>query len=130
MVTPVTVAQVATPVTVAPATVAPVIIEPVKTATIAPAEKYQGPYGPHSKSLHCSSYGFFNPDSGVRIWYRRYKIHDLQMKKNPHLDAKRAFGQYQEVNGSAVLVKQPTNTIVLNVITLLLPHSEGFIIFI
>ena len=58
MVTPVTVAQVATPVTVAPATVAPVIIEPVKTATIAPAEKYQGPYGPHSKSLHCSSYGF------------------------------------------------------------------------
>ena len=52
------------------------------------------------------------------------------MKKNPHLDAKRAFGQYQEVNGSAVLVKQPTNTIVLNVITLLLPHSEGFIILI
>lgn len=45
-----------TPVTVTPAQVTPVVVEPVKTATIAPVKKYQGPYGTHSKPLHCSSH--------------------------------------------------------------------------
>ena len=48
-----------TPVRVAPAQVTPVVVEPVKTAIIAPTEKYEGPYGTHSKSLHCLSYGVF-----------------------------------------------------------------------
>ena len=56
-VTPVAVAPVVTSMAVTTATVAPVVVEPLKTATIAPAEKYKGPYGPQSKSLHCSSYG-------------------------------------------------------------------------
>ena len=56
-VTPVAVAPVVTPMTVTTATVAPVVVEPLKTATSVPTEKYKGPYGPQTKSLHCTSYG-------------------------------------------------------------------------
>ena len=53
--TPVAVAPVVTPMSVTPVTVAPVTVEPVKVTTIASTERSTGPYGPHSKSLHCSS---------------------------------------------------------------------------
>ena len=57
-VTPVAVAPVVTPMSITPVTVAPVFAEPVKVTTIASTERNTGPYGPHSKSLHCSNHVF------------------------------------------------------------------------
>ena len=53
VVTPV-VKPVVTPVSVA----APVTVEPVKVTNVPSPGRNMGPYGPHSKSLYCSSQGF------------------------------------------------------------------------
>ena len=60
----------------------------------------------------------------VNLFTVQGMAHDLKEGyTNSYLDAKRQFGQYQEVNGNAVHVKQRINIIVLSVTIWSLPPS-------